>query len=49
MTKLLAKFRPLTFKHENVTVLKKIDFGLTSVCPILRSKSVVTHFLNDAS
>ena len=33
MPKMLAKFRPLTFKTENAKVLKKIDFGLMSVSP----------------
>jgi hypothetical protein len=49
MPKLLVKFRPLTSKPENVTVLKKIDFGLMSVSPTVRSKSAVTHFLTDTS
>ena len=49
MPKMLAKFRPLTFKLENVTVLKKVDFGLMSVCPTVRFKSAVTHFLIDVS
>jgi hypothetical protein len=49
MPKVLAKFRPLTFKLENIAVLKKTDFSLMSVSPTARSNSAVTHFLIDAS